>query len=449
LRLLDKLLIASLILPPIVAAAQPSADTGLLQPGVWQSDAYGYVFEGTGQRVQVYDVSAAGCVRGASYPRRAFRDLYGIAAPSTSTDSVLLVRTPTRDVLRRIPTLPPACRAPIRGTNALQNYDVFVSTFAAHYPFFNERGVDWPRVVAASRERVALGADLFTTLRDLVLPLNDGHVSIDAGKRVFDPQRIEAPGTPARDTAWSWAALRSSLRDYLQGPTTPLAAPMKFAGNRRVLHGTLAGDIGYLAILAEGGWQEGQTEDTPAIEHAAVAANVLDSIITGWGPLRGVVVDLRVNSGGFDAVALEIASRFTRTVHVAYRKSVKRADGESAAYDVVVQPTARQQVTAPVAVLIGPNTVSAGETIALAFAAQPHARLFGQPTRGILSDAIPKTLPNGWSYTLSMEVTRLPDGTLVEHRGVIPQERSSAPATPSADMLLGRDLQRAIAWLAR
>jgi carboxyl-terminal processing protease len=451
-----KLLCVSLVLTALTASnirgASTVPDGGVLPTGVWQSGGYGYVVSVDERNVQSFEISPAGCVRGERYSRVAFRDLYGIAEHGPADSVIVLVRAPTRDLLRRITALPAECRAPLSGASSLRNFDVFVSTFTAYYPFFALRGVDWETSVARARERVVGGGsqgELFAVLSDLVSPLDDGHVKIEAGSRSFEREGLRGPGNAPDGAPWSWRSIRVSLRDYLQGATTPLSAAASFAGNRRVLYGKMAGDIGYIAVLAEGGWREGQTEEAPAHEHTAAAAAVLDSILASLGTLGGVVVDLRVNSGGFDAVALELASRFTESSRVAYRKSVRQGDGESLAYDVTVEPSSRRRVTAPVAVLISANTVSAGETAALAFAALPHARLFGQPTRGILSDAIPKALPNGWSFTLSMEITRLPDGTLVEGRGVVPQEQTVAPESSAGDVMWGRDLRAALKWLSR
>lgn len=274
--------------------------------------------------------------------------------------------------------------------------------------------------------------------------MNDNHVAINAAGRNYDPDTVTAPGVSPDGEAWSWRALRASLRDYLQGAETPLSAPAVLIANRRILFGRLDGDIGYIAILAEGGWAEGQTEETAAAEHAATASAVMDEILEALGDVRGIVIDLRVNSGGFDAVAMEVASRFADTRRLAFRKGTRHAP----VYEVFLEPSPRRRFEGPVAVLIGENTVSAGETAALAFAALPSAQLIGQPTRGSLSDAIPKTLPNGWTYTLSVEAVFTPDGELVEVHGVQPDIVTPPPATAAPGVLWGRDLAAATLLLS-
>lgn len=419
-------------------AQTPAPD---LPAGVWQSPGFGYIARIDRRRVRTFEVSTAGCVRGPTYTLTAFRELYG-SVGNLSGEAAVLHRGQTRDFLTRLPALPQSCTRPLRGRDDAMNFNVFAATFADYYAFFPERGVDWNSAVTRARE--TRNADLFDSLSALVAPLRDGHVSIAAGDRTVDDESVIAPGFAPDGSAWSWRTLRASLRDHLQGPTRPLIAPAALAGNRRILYGRTPDNIGYIAILGLGAWAEGQTEETPAAIHTEAAAEVMDAILMELSGVRGIIVDLRVNSGGFDTVSLEIASRFADTRRVAFLRQARR--DASPRYEVLVEPSNRQRFEQPVAVLIGPNTVSAGESAALAFAALPHARLFGQPTRGILSDAIPKVLPNGWEFTLSVETFSTPEGETVEVRGVQPDE-VTIPADGAT--MWSADIERARAWLVQ
>jgi hypothetical protein len=421
------------------------AATGLLSPGVWISDDYGYVAHVDARHVHTFDVTAVGCVRGPRYTRERFRDFFGAIVAEQQT--VSLQRGLTRELLRRAAELPASCRRPLRTKDTATNLDVFAATFAERYAFFGVRGVDWNRQVQTARSSLAGRADLFDTLVAAVRPLDDGHVTLSAGKRGYDVDRIIAPGTAPDGAPWTWRTLRSSLRDYLQSPASPLTSPLAFAGNRRVLYGRLTTGAAYIAVLAEGGWLEGQTEDTPPPQHVAAAADVLDKVL---GELKGathLVLDLRVNSGGFDAVSMEIAARFADLARVVFRKHSQGPSGATTPYDVTLEPSERKRFNGPVAVLVGPNTVSAGESLALALAAFPQVRLIGRPTRGEVSDAIPKTLPNGWTFTLSTESYLTPDGMVVEARGVQPAELTSASTSTAPEQLWGADLAAARRWL--
>lgn len=432
------LCLSAVVLTPAGSLAQPQAS--VLPAGVWQSQGYGYVAVVDRRRVRTFDISAAGCVRGRTFTLSAFHDYFGSVA-TENDGSVVLNRSPTRDTVRQVERLPSSCRRPLRGSDHGQNIALFAQTFEELYPFFGERGVDWQSAIETAHANS--GGDLFDVLTDMVQPLNDGHVTITAGERSLDLETVSAPG-PAPDGApWVWRTLRTTLRDYVQGAETPLQSPAILSGNRRVLYGRIADNIGYLAPLSMGAWAEGQTEATPSAEHAAAAANLMNQILTELRDTRGMVIDLRLNPGGFDAVAMEIVSRFAAQRTLAFRKHA--ADGET--YDVFLEPSQGQHFEGPIVVLIGNNTVSAGETAALAFASLPHAVLLGQPTRGILSDAIPKTLPNGWTYTLSVETVLTPEGAAVEVVGVQPDDLTPSPTTLVPELLWGRDIRAATTWL--
>jgi len=71
-------------------------------------------------------------------------------------------------------------------------------------------------------------------------------------------------------------------------------------------------------------------------------------------------------------------------------------------------------------VLTSPLCVSAGEVLALAMRALPHATIMGQNTAGMLSDNLHKPLPNGWELSLSNETYTSSDRRVFEGRGITP-----------------------------
>ena len=72
-------------------------------------------------------------------------------------------------------------------------------------------------------------------------------------------------------------------------------------------------------------------------------------------------------------------------------------------------------------VLTSELTVSAAEVFAIAMRALPNVTHVGEATRGALSDALYKPLPNGWWISLSNEVYLDADGMAWEGRGIRPE----------------------------
>ena len=141
---------------------------------------------------------------------------------------------------------------------------------------------------------------------------------------------------------------------------------------------------------------------------------------------KALLVDLRGNRGGSEALAQQMVGRLTAKP-VTYARSVRRCGPHAASLcpdpPRVLRPVGASPVTIPVAVLIGPGCVSSGEGMALMFRALPHARLFGQPTRGASGNPVALPLPNGVTIHYSTWMTLRPDGTPLERRGVPPDER--------------------------
>jgi C-terminal processing protease CtpA/Prc len=148
--------------------------------------------------------------------------------------------------------------------------------------------------------------------------------------------------------------------------------------------------------------------------------------------LDGLVIDVRLNAGGDDPLGIEIASRLTAKKYLAYSKAA-RCNRD---LDVPVQFTAEQPTwivpsTRPgfkgkIALLIGPDTASAGETFTMALMGrEPHVTRIGLNTQGVFSDVLNRTLPNGWHFRLPNEIYFTEHGKAFDAVGVPPDVQVS------------------------
>jgi C-terminal processing protease CtpA/Prc len=95
--------------------------------------------------------------------------------------------------------------------------------------------------------------------------------------------------------------------------------------------------------------------------------------------------------------------------------------------------------------LIGPDTLSGGETFAMALMGRtPKVTSVGENTQGVFSDVWGRKLPNGWTFGLPTELYLTSSGKSFDGRGVPPDIR--VPVYPGVDLARGRDgaLERAI-----
>jgi carboxyl-terminal processing protease len=124
----------------------------------------------------------------------------------------------------------------------------------------------------------------------------------------------------------------------------------------------LPGRIGYVQVFSFG-------NDT-ALEAAAALR-----VLTRAG-MRGLVLDLRANPGGFVDAAQNLVSDFVSSGTVAYEK------GTDKSLTPLPVLSGRQIVHVPVAVLVDENTASAAEISAAALRDDDHAVLVGNQTYG-------------------------------------------------------------------
>ncbi len=178
----------------------------------------------------------------------------------------------------------------------------------------------------------------------------------------------------------------------------------------------------------------------------------LERVFTDLRGLDGLVLDLRINGGGYDALARLLAGRLASRPYLGFTKRARSDPEDPTRYTpssrVMVEPVGRDRFTGPLAVLLGPNTLSAGEVLAMMLAGRtPRPRLIGEPTQGIFADELVRRLPNGWQFQLSNERYAMPNGEVYEGRGV-PVDQPVAVFAP-ADRATGRDpgLDAAVRWL--
>jgi carboxyl-terminal processing protease len=336
----------------------------------------------------------------------------------------------------------------------VKNFDVLADCFDQHYAFFGLRGVDWPPRRGAFRVKAAACRDdtaLLDLFEALIGPLRDSHVSLTSPIRnigVDSPVADRKLAVPAAFGARPWSEGRDAYTRALRKGFNALFLDGRgrSSANGTVLWGEAAPGIGYLAVLGEFGHAETAraraAQDLPreAVEAAGFLADeirelnrILDQAADALAGMKAVIVDVRVNYGGYDRLALEVAGRFTDQPRVAYRKKTWTNRGIVAEQAIEVTPNPGPSLAhLPTYLLTSRQTASAGEILVFAMRACPNVVQVGEPTLGILSDNLYKRLPNGWELSLSNELYLAPDGALYEASGIPPAVE--APVFDPADV---------------
>jgi C-terminal processing protease CtpA/Prc len=159
----------------------------------------------------------------------------------------------------------------------------------------------------------------------------------------------------------------------------------------------------------------------------------LDKAIQSLSPMKGLILDVRGNSGGgFD----------TSTAFQNFEPAPEKAASQAG-------KDARPRYAGPIALLIDERCISAGEGWASWFIARKRARVFGTATAGASSRKATYTLQNGL-YKVVIPVKAY-TGFLdrpIERRGLEPDVEVRCTAK---DLAQGKDtvLEAAVGWLAK
>ncbi|MDX6265023.1 MAG: hypothetical protein QOH84_6711 [Kribbellaceae bacterium] len=445
-------ILAGLAVLPLSAPLAASAATSI--DGVWQLDGYGAVVAIDNGKASLFSTTSISCTPAGEYVRSGDRftaeEEQAFTVRGRRDRAVMHVEGNVGDKhLRRLAKLPKLCTVP-GATGSLAVFDQFWTTYAENYPFFRAKGIDWNEVRASYRPLVTpdMSEDaLFALLSKMIKPLGDARTAIRSpdGKSFAGVR----PGTtlPTEE-------LEAKLRPYIESTALKGVKFTSYA-NDRIGYADLPGRIGYLRVIAFLGY--GNVPDYNAERDTLNAT--LDQILTqertsGPDKLRGLIVDLRINGGGSDQLALDVASRLTGKPFFAYAKRARNNLTDASAFTspqpLFVQPSERTKYTGPIAMLTGGSQMSAGETFTQAMINRvPRPVRIGQNTQGVFSDTLQRTLPNGWEFILPNEEFRTRDWKTFDGPGIPPDIRT--PVFTAAELAGHRDtaFSTALKLLAR
>jgi len=409
--------------------------------GIWKSRGYGWILKIDSEAYALFDYTPGACVEFERGTRREFEAGFEILARDNENHLGLCVRNDiTGYDFDRIAVLPANTLfldSPSR-TDPLENLNYFCDVFAQDYAFFKLRGVDWSGSSKEARSNINNNSStqaLFTQLHHLIKPLGDNHVILSDGEQTVSSEKIAEIKAIVMDNLGlknasigdpdNIARISPFIRREFLGETGSTA------GNDVFNWGMISPTVGYLNVLKLFGLAdtiEAKTAtDLPQsrADHARFLRDdldaiekIMDRVMVDLGQAESIILDIRLNGGGFDNIGMAIANRFTDKKRLAFTKHARVGAGVSPKQKFSIEPAGDCQFTRPVFVLTSARTASAGDIFALCMRTLPHVTLVGQPSTGILSDNLKKHLPNGWITSISNEFYCSAEGLLFEGPGV-------------------------------
>lgn len=288
----------------------------------------------------------------------------------------------------------------LREVPAPESFAFLVDEFARHYSHFETRGIEWAALAARYRADAAAARDpdeFVRAITPMLAELRDVHVWMAPphGPPVY-------PFVPAPALNLSLPLLLPRLRERVQ------FGRLGFVGEVE--------GFGYAAFAS--------------LRADEKTARAMTEAIAGLRERPGLVLDLRGNTGGDEALALRVVGLLADQERpysgVSFRAGPAPGDF-TPPQSRTLRPTQERPYTGPLAVLIGPACVSSCEAMAMMLRTLPNAVLIGQATQGASGNPQPVLLPNGVSVYFSRWKAFLPDGSPLEGRGLAP-DLTLAPA---------------------
>lgn len=286
--------------------------------------------------------------------------------------------------------------------SAIANFDALWKDFDQHYGTFQVRNLNWDSVYQVYRPQLSTAsgdAELYAVLCQMLNTLDDNHVVLEPTDHRFARHTSEAD--PIRSLSQDQMSL-VVIRDKYLLDYTDAAPEIKF--------GRLPNQLGYLYIDGF----------NASLAHYMFE---LDRALKALADTKGLVLDIRNNSGGWDNIGQYVAGRFAQKpalYMVVKKRNGPRHDQFTAPQEWWMQPAGNFQYTQPIALLTTDFTFSAAETFTLAMKRLPQVTQIGLPTSGAFSDRIVRELPNGWRYSLSIGDYRDHNGKNWESKGLAP-----------------------------
>jgi len=305
----------------------------------------------------------------------------------------------------------------------IDNFESMWTEFDQLYGLFKVRNLDWDSVYQVYRPQVDNNMndqELYEVLVGMLTVLNDSHVGLL-------PTNSDLPqfqgGIGGRIDTIRDFSLDIVKENYL--PTSIETDPFTY--------GFINDSIGYLYVA----WEP---EEKSIHE-------LMPTIVDFFRDTKGIIVDIRSNTGGEDRGGQAFASYFTDQPRLYMTTSIKNGPGPddfTPLEEWYLTPQG-SPLLQPLVLLTNRSTVSAGETLALAMRILPQLTTLGDTTTGAFSNAVNRELPNGWLYSMSIGDWRAADGTSYEGRGIPPTLVIQNQAT---ELRLGQDkvLEAAIAY---
>ena len=403
--------------------------------GVWQSLGYGKILHIQGDDYSMYDITRLSCL-----PARQAKVSEFEEAIRRSNDTLSITVGTLTYYYTAAAGLPEMCPQPLseeQRSDPIYNFEVLAQTIQEHYVFFELNNINWDSLYTVQKSKLnsnSTDAELYLVLEELLRLLNDNHRYLEPTDEVYEQAEQLKPSAEEEDnrkeygdfeiaqmvtghyleedlTEDSWLIKWGKTKDnggYLQIKAMWLFGDLNLPDSLVKKNGFVDTYVDAFHLLNEGAYIQ---EEVKGVRR--IMKKVMDSL----SDTDYMIIDIRFNGGGQDAVSLEILRHFNdKPVQVVTQK-VRFGDGFSPDHPIVLEASSEPYLQ-PVYILTSQQTASAADIFAFASLQLEHTKRIGSHTQGALSTALEKQLPNGWYFAISNELCVDKAGVFYENVGI-------------------------------
>lgn len=312
----------------------------------------------------------------------------------------------------------------------LFNFEVFSSTIFENYAFMELNSINWIELYEVSKEKMIkkpTNKTLLEVTQTILDEINDNHGYIEPSIEYIEEFENDNSVNEIGDFLISNLVSDNHMID-------------EYTRDSRIVRwGKMNDSIGYINVkamflISDLGITQKEIENLgferaydkkyyslnegEYIEMERLSMNeTMSKVMNDLNGFKSIIIDVRFNGGGQDAVSLELLSWFNDSPKLMARQSLFYNSKESPTWDIIIE-SQEKHFTGDVYLLTSQQTGSACEVFSMGSMVLPRFKRIGMRTMGAMSTTLEKELPNGWKFSLSNEYYRNLEGEYFENQGV-------------------------------
>jgi len=386
--------------------------------GVWKSIGYGKILKIDSINYKYFDITDISCLPSKEGDISEIKNSIKLV-----DDTITVQRGFNSYYYTRATDFLDVCQNNKKDENdPIYNFEVFAETFKNNYAYFELNGIDWNTLYKNAKTNISANTtevELFLIMQEVIDSLKDNHGLVEPSDEVYalaEEQKTKEDTEPLKEygdfeiaelvakhhlkenltkDSWliNWGKMENNI-GYIQIKTMFLYGDLN-------LNNSLIKENGFVSTYMDAfnklSYEQQITKEVDGVR------NIMEMVMEDLKETKYIIIDVRFNGGGQDAVSLEILRYFNADRKQIASKKARYRNGFTKKTPIYLE-SAKNSYTKPVYLLTSQQSASATDMLALGSMELNHLKRIGSHTNGAISDALEKTLPNGWYFSVSNEI---------------------------------------------